>query len=206
MSSAVEEPVFFRTEDGIDIQGALFSGSDKAALIAHPHPLYGGDMENLVVQEIAAIYQARRWTTLRFNFRGTGKSGGSHGRGAGEQHDIRAAAAYLKAQDAVHIDITGYSFGAWVIAHTDLDRVEDGRILMIAPPAAMMDFSGAPPCSRLKLAVTGSEDAIAPPGVVRRVLARLNPEAELRVIKGADHFFSNRLTALKAVVDEFLHL
>ncbi|MFW6081203.1 MAG: alpha/beta hydrolase [Desulfosalsimonas sp.] len=204
MNSTLEKSVFFKTSDGVDLEGAFFKGSDNAAVIAHPHPLYGGNMENMVVRELAAIYQARRWSTLRFNFRGAGKSGGTYDEGKKEQQDVRAAVKYMQDSGALRVDLAGYSFGAWVLAHTDTSDLAEGSIIMISPPAAMMDFSQAPPCSRLKLAVTGSEDAIAPPGTVRKVLARLNPGADLRVIKGADHFFSNRAAELKSVMDEFL--
>lgn len=206
MTNTAEQRVSFKTEDNLELEGAFFKGSDNAVLIAHPHPVYGGDMENMVVREITAIYRARGWSTLRFNFRGTGKSGGSHSGGAAEQKDIKAAAEFLKEKGARRIDMAGYSFGAWVLAHTDTSGLCDGRMVMISPPAAMMDFSKARPCSRLMLAVTGSEDAIAPPGHVRQVISRLNPEAELKVIKGADHFFSNRLEELKASIDELLHI
>ncbi|MFP4159457.1 MAG: alpha/beta hydrolase [Desulfobacterales bacterium] len=206
MNSALEETVFFTADDKVTLEGAFFKGSDNAAVIAHPHPVYGGNMENLVVRELAAACQARGWSTLRFNFRGTGRSEGDYDQGAKEQLDIIAAARYMQNKGAVRVDLAGYSFGAWVLAHTDTTDLPEGRILMISPPAAMMDFSQAPPCSRLSLAVTGSEDAIAPPAMVRKVMEKLNPEAGLRVIKGADHFFSNRAAELKIVIDEFLHI
>lgn len=204
MNSTLEETVFFTADDGVALEGAFFKGSENAAVIAHPHPVYGGNMENMVVRELAAAYQARGWTTLRFNFRGTGRSGGAYDEGSKEQLDVRAAARYMQDKGAIRVDLAGYSFGAWVLAHTDTTDLPEGGILMISPPAAMMDFSQAPACSRLRLAVTGSEDAIAPPAMVRKVIEKLNPEAGLRVVKGADHFFSNRAAELKGVMDEFL--
>jgi hypothetical protein len=103
------------------------------------------------------------------------------------------------------MDLIGYSFGAWVMAHADTGKLPPGRMLMIAPPAAMMNFDGLRPCSRLKLAITGSEDEIAPPALVEKLLPRINPAAELRVISRADHFFSSGMAELKTAVSDFMN-
>ncbi|MCF8026743.1 MAG: alpha/beta hydrolase [Desulfobacteraceae bacterium] len=201
----MEQKIFFPASDGIKLEGALFPGNDQAAILAHPHPLYGGNMDNLVICEIAAACRARGLTTLRFNFRGAGQSRGAYDQGAGEQKDLLAAADYVQARGARAIDLIGYSFGAWVLAHADTGKLPPGRMLMIAPPAAMMNFDGLRPCSRLKLAVTGSEDEIAPPALVEKLLPRINPAAELRVISGADHFFSSGMAELKTAVSDFMY-
>ncbi|MFW6283930.1 MAG: alpha/beta hydrolase [Desulfosalsimonas sp.] len=200
----MEQKIFFSASDGIELEGALFSGNDRAAILAHPHPLYGGSMDNPVICEIAAACRARGMTTLRFNFRGAGQSQGTYDQGAGEQKDLLAAADYVRARGAGSMDLIGYSFGAWVLAHANTEKLPPGRMLMIAPPAAMMNFDGLRPCSRVKLAITGSEDEIAPPALVEKLLARINPAAELRVISGADHFFSGGMAELKTAVSEFL--
>ena len=202
----MESAVSFQTSDKIDIQAAFFQGSDTAVIITHPHPLYGGDMDNIVVRAIAEACQASGCTTLRFNFRGTGKSSGKYDSGKGEVQDVTGAAAYLEKQGLRRIHLAGYSFGAWVLAHIDTDALPAGDMLMVAPPAGFMDFGKARPGTRLKLAVTGSEDEIAPPGRVREVRARLNPAAELKIIQGADHFFSAGIDELKAAVEAFLHI
>ena len=202
----METGVSFQTSDKVDIQGAFFQGSDTAVVITHPHPLYGGDMDNIVVRTIAEAFQASGFTTLRFNFRGAGQSGGKYDSGNGEGRDVTGAAAYLEKQGLRRIHLAGYSFGAWVLAHVDTDALPAGNMFMAAPPAGFMDFGKARPCSRLKLAVTGSEDEIAPPGRVREAIARINPAAELKIIQGADHFFSAGIGELKAAVEAFLHI
>ncbi|MBS0012650.1 MAG: alpha/beta hydrolase [Desulfobacterales bacterium] len=200
----MEQNIFFSASDGVELEGALFPGNDRAAILAHPHPLYGGNMDNLVICEIAAACRARGLTTLRFNFRGAGKSQGAYDQGTGEQKDLLAAVDHLRARGARAIDLIGYSFGAWVLAHADIGEMSPGKMLMVAPPAAMMDFAGLRTCSRLQLVVTGSEDEIAPPAQVKKLLLRLNPAAQLRVISGADHFFSSGMAELKTAVSDFM--
>lgn len=202
----MEQNIFFNSSDKIKLEGALFSGTDNAVILAHPHPLYGGSMDNIVIEEMAAACRARGLTTLRFNFRGAGKSSGAYDHGKGEQKDLIAAADYIRGQGAGKIDFAGYSFGAWVLAHAPLDDLPPGRVLMVAPPAAMMNFDGLRPCPRLKLVITGSEDEIAPPVRVEKLLSRLNPEADFRVIAGADHFFSRGMEELKGAVSQFLQV
>ncbi len=91
----------------------LASGPD-AVVITHPHSLYGGEMDNPVVAMLTGVYQRLGYTTLRFNFRGVGASGGGYDDGRGEQDDVRAAAAYLAGLGRTVTDLAGYSFGAWI--------------------------------------------------------------------------------------------
>jgi alpha/beta superfamily hydrolase len=200
----MEQKIFFKSASGEKLEAAFFPGTDRAVVLVHPHPLYGGNMDNLVIGQAAGACQAKGFTTLRFNFRGAGKSSGAYDQGRGEQTDLLSAAEYVKSRGARIIDIVGYSFGAWVLAHTPLDFVTPGRGLMISPPAAMMDFDNSLPSPRLKLLITGSQDQIAPPAMVEKLLWRLNPNAELKVIAGADHFFSTGLEQLKNEIYKFL--
>ena len=101
--------------DSFEIEGQLFEGDKKrGVVITHPHPLYGGDMQNNVVGAISLACQKIGFTTLKFNFRGVGGSQGNYDDGNGEQEDVRAAVAYLADTGIRQIDLAGYSFGAWV--------------------------------------------------------------------------------------------
>jgi alpha/beta superfamily hydrolase len=202
----VEQKIFFKSGNRQELEAAFFPGTDRAVVLAHPHPLYGGNMDNLVIGQAAAACQAKGFTTLRFNFRGAGKSSGTYDQGRGEQKDLLSAAEYVKSRGVRIIDFIGYSFGAWVIAHTPLEFPQSGRVLMISPPSAMMDFENPPPCPGLKLIITGSQDEIAPPAMVEKLISRLNPDAELKIIAGADHFFSAGLEELKNEVYKFLEM
>ena len=185
-----EEKINIQAANGISLEGLLCRGtSGRGVVTAHPHPLYGGDMTNNVVETIVGAYQKKRHTTLRFNFRGVGASTGDHDDGIGEQADLLAAFQFLKGQGITSVDLAGYSFGAWVIAKTTDNLPADG-IIMVAPPTAMMDFDATTPMPNLKLVVTGSRDEFAPADRVKALTAAWNPAAAFEVIDGADHFFS----------------
>ena len=169
----------------------------NAAVVLHPHPLYGGDMDNPVVKTITGAYARCRYSTLRFNFRGVGASGGAFDNGRGEQLDILACCDFLKAEGFAAIDLAGYSFGAWVLAK--LSPLPDGlgRMLMVAPPVAFMDFSDISSLLPDTRVITGALDAFAPPKKVEKWLTSCGASGGMAVVQGADHFFSGRLKQLE---------
>jgi len=174
------------------------------AVLTHPHPLYGGDMHNDVVKALAAVYARAGFTTLRFNFRGTGGSEGAYENGEGETEDVRHAVALLAASGSSEIHLAGYSFGAWVNARV-LDRIPEVRdMVMVSPPVDLMDFSFLGLSPRIGLVVTGTRDEIAGASHVEALLPRWNPKAAFRVIPGADHFYHGYTDALQAVLEEHL--
>ena len=137
----MEERVFFHS--GVfKIEGLLDRQyTDRAAVVTHPHPLYGGDMYNYVVETIAEGFRAKGVGTLRFNFRGVGGSRGSYGNGIGEQEDVAGAFAFLAERGKSRIDLAGYSFGAWVSTQAALSpAIQErlSRLVLVSPPAAMM--------------------------------------------------------------------
>lgn len=167
------------------------SSKEKGVVVVHPHPLYGGTMDNSVVETITRAYARRGYSTLRFNFRGVGASGGSHDGGRGEQSDIRAAVDFLRAAGIRATELAGYSFGTWVLAK--LSPLPKGvkRMLMVSPPVAFMDFSGIKPLMRDIRTITGSLDEFAPPRGVEKWLAACGAAGGMAVVQGADHFFSD---------------
>jgi uncharacterized protein len=191
-------PVCIESE-GVKLEGLTNAVSaTRAVVIAHPHPLYGGDMHNAVVTTIADLYAQMGWTTLRFNFRGVGDSQGSYDNGIGEQADLQAAIGFLNSTGFDRIDLAGYSFGAWVIAHWTQCHDSAGHgIVLVSPPAAFMDFSAVGSIAGLRRVITGGLDEIAPPAVITPLLQRWHAEAALTVIEGADHFYSGCAEALQ---------
>jgi alpha/beta superfamily hydrolase len=186
------------------IQGLVLEGrwaqqsGTHAAIVTHPHPLYGGDMDNSVVKSVAAAYAGLGWSTLRFNFRGTGNSSGAFDDGNGEQRDVQAAIDFLTARDYQRIDLAGYSFGAWVLAqwaarHPDHPH----RLFLVAPPVAFIDFSQIGLIPGLNQVISGSLDDLAPPRQIDYLMAEWNPLARQTVIKGADHSFWGFLDLLE---------
>ena len=187
--------------ENYEIEGLLSKKDEKkGVVVTHPHPLYGGDMYNLVVETIVHVYNIKGYSTLKFNFRGVGGSQGAYDDGHGEQKDVLAALSFLGDMGMEQIDLAGYSFGAWVNAHAVQEDVAVKNMVMISPPAGFMDFSTIGPMERLKLVVTGSRDDIAPADVVKQMCSVWNPNARFEVIDGADHFYGGYLNQLEAVL------
>jgi len=186
----MEQPVSFHCDE-LCLSGLLHrAAGDRAAIITHPHPLYGGDMHNPVVEIITRAYQSAGYSTLRFNFRGTGRSQGEFGGGTEETDDIAAAVAYLTADGMVEPELAGYSFGAWVCALGAEKFRKIRRIIMVAPPVDFTDFKDVRRIPALSAVITGSEDPFAPPERIGAMIPGWSPSARLVVIDGADHFFS----------------
>jgi len=200
----VEEPVHFEAIN-IRIEGLFRSiPGDKGVVITHPHSLYGGNMYNNVVESLVRIYQLAGYTTLRFNFRSVGSSEGEYDNGIGEQEDVKAALRYLGQRGKKVLDLAGYSFGSWVnaLAISEVDTV--GRMVMISPPVAFMDFTSVGLIPQIQLVVAGSQDQIAPPKLIENMLPMWNPRAHLEVIDGADHFYVGYTERLESVLTAYL--
>jgi len=151
----------------------------NAVVITHPHPLYGGSMSNPVVDTIQSAYQKHGYATLRFNFRGVGRSQGHFDNGRGEKDDVCAAIAYVKGMAVAAIDLAGYSFGAWVNAEVAAAKgTAIHAMSMVSPPVGFIAFDKVNTLECLKLVVTGSRDDIAPVDHIRRLLPIWNPGAE----------------------------
>ena len=178
--------------------------TNDALVVTHPHPLYGGDMHNAVVVQAVDAYQKQGYTTLRFNFRGVGDSEGYYSDGPGEQSDLQAAVEYLKRQAVSTFTLAGYSFGAWINAQVSQFALPLQQAVMISPPVALIRFDEIGEIPGLRLVIGGEKDEIAPPKMIRRMLARWNPEAHFEVIPGADHFYSGRLSQLAKVLSEHI--
>ncbi len=194
----MEEKIFFLSGK-YELEGLLDKQSeDKGVVITHPHPLYGGDMNNFIVDLIARAYQKKGFTTFKFNFRGTANSQGSYDNGSGEQEDVHAALATLTKMGIKKIDLAGYSFGAWVnaLAISKNNFVEN--MVMVSPPVGFVDFNHVNSIPCLKLVVTGSIDDIAPVDRIKTLYPAWNPKAHLEIINGADHFYSGCIDKLEA--------
>lgn len=202
----MERLVTFDAGD-VSLEGLLCQGDGRrAAVICHPHPLYGGDMHNTVVQTAAQVYQQMGWASLRFNFRGTGDSGGVHDNGRGEREDVAGAIRWLQTHGFKQIDLVGYSFGAWVLAGWAQAHKSHGfRIVLVAPPVGFLDFSDIKVIEGLHGVIVGGRDDFAPASQVKARTARWCPSAELNVLDEADHFFGGYLDELSRILVQMLH-
>ena len=192
------------TSDGIEIEGLLRQVSEKGIIVTHPHPLYGGDMYNPVVETIVETFNDHGFSTLRFNFRGVGGSQGNYDDGIGELRDVYNAFTFLTESGIHNIYIAGYSFGAWVNAHISHEVANYAEMIMVSPPVAVMDFTFCQKILGLKLVVSGSRDEIAPAEQIKKAVPTWNSDTTVKIIPDADHFYSGYLDDLAATLDTYI--
>ena len=199
-----EEKIFIDS-GGLKIEGLLENlPGDRGVVVTHPHPLYGGDMYNNVVEAVVQAYREQEYSTLRFNFRGVGKSQGAYDNGIGEQEDIRAALRCLSDLGKKAIDLAGYSFGAWVNA-LGIEKFDSAsRLILVSPPVNFINFDFLKSNPKIQLIIVGTQDDIANPLVVEKMWPKWNPDSVFRTVEGADHFYSGKTNELKIVIQEFL--
>lgn len=178
--------------------------TDRGVIVLHPHPLYGGEMSNPVVESLVTVYSNQGWSTLRFNFRGVGGSEGSYDHGKGEQDDVFAAISFMSALGVKHIHLAGYSFGAWVQACLARLPQEVTSQIMVSPPIALLPLPDNLKIPRLKLVLTGEHDEFAPVEQVEGMVKNWNPIADFKVIDGADHFYFGHFKELETLVASLL--
>ncbi len=175
-------------------------------IFCHPHPQYGGDMDNPVITTAVKAASEEGLSTLRFNFRGVGESGGSYGEGTGEQEDVEAVIEYFNSRlkvNAPSLILLGYSFGAWAGLPV---AVQDERIkgmVAVAPPLELYDFEFLKGCKRRKLIIAGDRDLFCPTALLEEWYRRLEEPKSLATISGADHFFSFHTHLLIKPLREF---
>jgi hypothetical protein len=180
------------------------------ALVLHPHPQFGGTMNNKVVYQIFHSFVDRGFSVLRFNFRGIGRSQGTFDNGQGELADSAAVLDWLQAihPSATNCWVTGFSFGAWISMQLLMRRPEIHSFISVAPPANIYDFSFLAPCPSSGLILQGATDDVVPEEEVgklaNRLIAQRGPGIEYRTIPGAGHFFEGKLDKLTEVIDSYI--
>lgn len=180
--------------------------SSLAAIITHPHPLYGGSMYNNVVHDAVKAFAASGITTLRFNFRGVGSSTGKYGEGIEEREDFLAAFTFLKKiQSIPSILPVGYSFGSYVIYHS-LNQIEEKcAVIFIAPPVDVMDFGENEALKQHQFfIITGESDEYCSPRSAEKLALRL--DAQLTVFPQIDHFFRGESEKLQGEITRCINM
>jgi hypothetical protein len=202
-----ETRVRFPTEDGLALKGLLFRGEKGKGhiVLCHPHPLYGGDMYNNVIEVVQSTLAQKGYSTLRFNFRGIGGSEGGYGEGIGEVEDVRGAVAFVAAEGDGPLYLAGYSFGAYVGATGVAADNRVKALVCISPPVAMYDFTSLSKEGRPKLIVAGERDFICPVPQVEELFRSLSQPKVLRLVPGADHFWWVMEALVAVSVVDFLH-
>ncbi len=180
------------------------------ALILHPHPQFGGTMNNKVVYNLHYIFHRLGYSVLRFNFRGVGRSQGEFDHGIGELSDAAAALDYLQSlkPDAKITFIAGFSFGAWIGMQLLMRRPEASGFISVAPPANMYDFTFLAPCPSSGLIINGENDRIAPPEDIVKLVERLQAQRGITIthqtVPGANHFFEQGMDEMTAAVEAYV--
>jgi uncharacterized protein len=176
-----------------------------AAVVCHPHPLFGGTMHNKVVYQVAKSLDALGLPVLRFNFRGAGMSAGMHDRGRGEQGDVIAALDFLARESpGVPLLVAGFSFGSWVGLGVGCADERVRELIGLGTPINSTDFSFLRNCEKPKLFVHGAHDEHGEIGRVEALVESLPGENRLVVIAGADHFFLGKLDKVDEAVRSWL--
>jgi alpha/beta superfamily hydrolase len=178
------------------------------ALVLHPHPLGGGTMHNKVVFRAAAALLDAGLITLRLNFRGVGQSTGKHDEGRGELDDVRAGLDYLEqTYPDQHVTVCGFSFGARVGMEVAMSDSRVIRLISIGTPIDKYDFSFLLSCQKPLLFVHGDLDEFGELAKLQSLVDKIklnNPLVELRVLRGAGHFFDEHLDELKQAITSWM--
>lgn len=199
-------PVSIATDDGVTLSGERLPAADAvaAAVICHPHPLYGGNMYNNVVSELFHALGRAGVDCLRFDFRGVGASGGSHGEGEAERTDVVAAiGAQAEAVPDRPIILAGYSFGADVALTVAHDRL--AAWLVVAPPLRLFDLDRmvAGPDGREVLILSGTADEFRPADQATETTAAWT-NTTVTPIQGTNHFFATGLDEVATAARELV--
>ena len=186
--------------------GASESAAPAAfGVVCHPHPLYGGTLDNKVAYTLARAFEECGAPVVRFNFRGVGSSAGAYDEGRGETEDALAAIAYGRTRwPAAVLWLAGFSFGG-AVAVRAAARASPARLVLVAPGVGRVSMDGVPPprCPWM-LAQGDADEVIEPADVLQWAVRQANPPV-LRTFAGAGHFFHGRLHELREAVVQFMN-
>jgi alpha/beta superfamily hydrolase len=175
------------------------------ALVCHPHPLYGGTLHNKVVFRAAKAALELGLPTLRFNFRGAGKSAGTFASGIGEREDVRGALDYLSARfPGLPVCLMGFSFGSWVGLAVGATDQRVSALVGLGVPASSNDFTFLREVRKPKLIIQGTRDEFGPRTQLEVLYNSLANPKQLHWVHDADHFFTGKLAVVQKVLRDFL--
>jgi len=196
------------------LEALLNAGAENAthaAVVCHPHPLFGGTLHNKVVFHTMKALNSFGFPVLRFNFRGTGLSHGEHDGGKGEVEDARTALDWLDAEFHMPLIFAGFSFGAAVGLRAASSDARVKALIGVGVPAVPVAGGAEEPrvysfdflrdCAKPKLFVSGARDQFGPRAKLEELVASVPEPKKLVVIEGADHFFEGRLRELREAIE-----
>jgi alpha/beta superfamily hydrolase len=196
------------------LEALLNAGAENAtyaAVVCHPHPLFGGTLHNKVVFHTMKALNSFGFPVLRFNFRGAGLSHGEHDRGSGEVEDVRAALDWVDAEFHLPLVFAGFSFGAAVGLQAACPDARVQAVIGVGTPVAPVAAGREAPrtytydflreCAKPKLFVSGARDQFGPRAQLEALIASVPEPKKLVLIEGADHFFGGRLRELREAIE-----
>lgn len=199
------------------LEALLNAGAENAthaAVVCHPHPLFGGTLHNKVVFHTMKALNVFGFPVLRFNFRGAGLSHGEHDQGNGEVEDVQTALNWLEAEFRLPLIFAGFSFGAAVGLRAACPDVRVKALIGVGVPAIPVAAAAEEPrtyafeflrdCGKPKLFVSGARDQFAPRAKLEALVASAAEPKKLVVIDGADHFFEGRLHELRESIETWV--
>jgi alpha/beta superfamily hydrolase len=194
------------------LEALLNAGSTTAthaAVVCHPHPLYGGTLHNKVVFHAMKALNSFGFPVLRFNFRGTGLSEGEHANGVDEVEDVRTALDWLEREYALPVICAGFSFGAAVGLRAAYDDPRVPALIALGLPALPVEgrnynFEFLRECTKPKLFVNGSRDQYAPSGKLEALVETCAEPKKLVRIEAGDHFFEGRLREMRDAIEAWV--
>jgi alpha/beta superfamily hydrolase len=195
---------------GLVLEGILAvpegAGPFPAVIVCHPHPLYGGSMDNNVVNSLSETLTQASLVSFKFNFRGVGGSQGKFDQGIGEREDVEAASSFIstvKEVDSKRIGLAGYSAGAGFAFPVGFNNDRIRALAAISPPLPMFDFDFLKGCPKPKLLISGSRDELIPIDEFLEFCQNLSEPKECESIEGADHFWWGYESGLATKVTAF---
>jgi alpha/beta superfamily hydrolase len=217
MSESIHRSVFLEGPAG-KLEGIFWNPSRAyspigkppiAAVVCHPHPLFGGTMHNKVVYQVARTLDRVGVPSLRFNFRGVGLSAGKHDRGYGEREDVRAALDFVATEfPNVPLLVAGFSFGCWVGLRAGSEDSRVAELVGVGPPVNDSDFSYLAKNNKPRLFILGQNDQYGSPEKLEKLIETF-PKSVQRdtksvIVSGADHFFVGQLNEVDSALAAWL--
>jgi uncharacterized protein len=195
---------------GVELEAILRLPDKKvpprgAAVLCHPHPAYGGTMDNRVIFRAGKGATEAGVAALRFNFRGVGASTGEYDEGRGEQQDVAACIDWLKARyPNLPLVLVGFSFGAWVGLRVACEDPRVAAMVGLGLPVNHYDFEFLVENVKPALYIVGTRDEFCPRAKMERLARRLPAYSDLRWVENADHFFGDRIGEVQTLIATFL--
>lgn len=204
------ETIINAPEGRIEARYHINPSSKLIALVLHPHPEHGGNMNDKVTYALYRTFVDSGFNTLRFNFRGIGKSEGKFSNGEGEISDTATVLDWMQTQNpnASSCWIAGFSFGAWIGMQLLMRRPEINNFISVSPPVNIYDFNFLAPCPAPGLIIKGNKDKIIPTESIDKLVEKIslqrNIKINYKIIEGADYLYTNKINDLIHHVKDYL--